>query len=261
MFSMSVCNNLSSYFNQDSNKPTSLFCSEDERKKILEKVLSVPEIKALYEQAEAAPLRYPHLPKTWTIKFFKENQFPFKAYCNSAKREIGILESASDNDKFSSFVFELTNAISYKKFDDLFDKALRKEIECEEFVKETERTEFQGSLLHSEIMKAAIKQMNWDKSLDRFKDHENIDFETVWNENIKYSFHAESYRYDFAEITGTKTPMTDISYYISRYRNLPVSENLIILSVGTLGIATIGAIAASTSATDFVIDIVYNLLY
>ncbi|MEM7175451.1 MAG: hypothetical protein AAF443_05970, partial [Chlamydiota bacterium] len=79
----------------------------------------------------------------------------------------------------------------------------------ESYAKEVERIEYNGTLLHHKVIRAAIKEMKWTaikelnlskaldiyfrgETLDRFRNTEK-DFEVYWNK-IKNSPHADYHR-------------------------------------------------------------------
>lgn len=202
MFFSSIKNLGSNLVNQDYNRTTFLRNPEqDERIFKIEQIFSCPEIRDLYLRAEAVPIFRSNLPKKWKIVFFQEGEYPSAASCNYPKREIDIRENLTDNEKISNFVFELINATYQDRFEELYQKACLREIECEEYAKEMERIEHEGGLLHSKIMKAAIKRMGWEDN-DRSLDSGGcipLDFNRFWNA-IKFTSHAQYYRNNYAKM-------------------------------------------------------------
>jgi hypothetical protein len=80
----------------------------------------------------------------------------------------------------------------------LYEKALKGEIECEDYVKENERIEHKSTLLHHEVMSKAIEEMNWSKELDMYQFNRK-DFEEYWSWQ-KNTPHADYYRESWKNI-------------------------------------------------------------
>ncbi|MEM7175916.1 MAG: hypothetical protein AAF443_08360 [Chlamydiota bacterium] len=158
--------------------------------KIVERALRSRHIRELYERANAIPAC--NKSGKWKVKFVKETYSKFRAECDYKERTIHIRENISDDYALSFFVFELTNAVQVNKKLALHEKALRGQIDCESYAKESERREYNGTLLHHKVMSAAIKEMNWSKALDIYRYVEK-DFEVYWS-RIKNSPHTDYHR-------------------------------------------------------------------
>lgn len=165
-------------------------------KKILAIALTSKAINALYEKAKTTLISGKSGP--WAIEFAAKLEF--EAFCNFQQRKIRLSSNLSDDQALSSFVFELTNAISFNKHDALYQKAISGQIECEEYVKEIERVEHEGILLHHKVITEAINEMKWSTALD---DYQNTpkDFETYWSK-IKITSHADYYRKNWSNYNG-----------------------------------------------------------
>lgn len=162
----------------------------ERNQQILEISLKSKAIKALYEKANATP-SYSN-SGAWKIQFANNSYFEGDAECRYWERKIILSSGLSDEKAISCFVFELINGINAHKHKALDNKSRWGEIEREEFVKETEYIEYEGTLLHHEVIQEAIKEMNWNESLDLFS-YQSDDFESYW-EWIKTTSHAEYYR-------------------------------------------------------------------
>jgi hypothetical protein len=165
--------------------------SRDTRaEKVLNTALLSRSIRALYEEAVHTPFNNIQ-SGPWLIKF--TSNIPRRAQCCFYERTIHIKPNLSDTQALSSFVFELTNAISTHKFQAVWTKAEQGQIDCEEFVKEMVRIEFEGMITHHKVITAAISERNWSDELDRFKSTALLDFETFWSTH-KFTPHADLYR-------------------------------------------------------------------
>lgn len=118
----------------------------------------------------------------------------FGAACCNSVRAIGINETFSADKIISLFVFELTNAISAKKFEEVHQAALKGKIDREEYAMKMEFIEFMGTQRHHQIMAYAIDKMGWDQSMDIYRDRDrDYSFEDYFKD-IKDSPHTEFYR-------------------------------------------------------------------
>ncbi|MBA3722550.1 MAG: hypothetical protein H0W88_09140 [Parachlamydiaceae bacterium] len=158
--------------------------------KLLEKALFSKAIKRLYEKAYSTPtVKCKH--GDWKIVFAEKTTLGFQAECFGSLRQINILSSLSDQMALTYLVFELTNATQEPRFNKLYEKARSGQIQCEEYTREIERIEFEGTLLHREIIVEAIKELGLSPSLNIYASH--TDFEAYWN-IVKLSPHSNCAR-------------------------------------------------------------------
>ena len=131
--------------------------------RLVERALMSKDIWALYDRASTIPTKGNALG-SWMIEFERDREF--EALCDFDNRKIIIDEKCSDDGAVIYLVFELTNAISFEKYDALREKVISGQMPCEKFVKKVERLEFKNTLLHSEVMKNAIQERGWSNELD-----------------------------------------------------------------------------------------------
>jgi hypothetical protein len=185
--------------------------AEERAQRVFERAMSCRVIKDLY--IEAMLTKDPITGATgapWTLLFPPEEFISpgvkeFGASCNSRDRIIYLNPSLSDDEALSSFVFELTNAVSANRFHKLIQDAEDGKIGSELFAKETERVEHEGALRHHSIMKVAIPEKKWSLELDTFRDLPHT-FEVVWP-YIASSSHTEFYRKAWEEINFIRTEL------------------------------------------------------
>lgn len=125
------------------------------------------------------------------------------AFCLLNKRKIFIDEGVSIGQSLVACVFELTNAVHTPRFEQLNKMATAQDLDCEENVKETERVEFEGTLIHRRIFEVATEVLGWDKSLNYYADM-TTDFEQHYLVT-KTTPHADAYRKLWEEKTGKKS--------------------------------------------------------
>jgi hypothetical protein len=168
------------------------------KEKLLEKALSCPAIKELYEQARANLRLYTkHKEIIVNLVSKIKSGFPADTFNNT----IEILSSRSDDEILDDFVFELTNVLQCSKHNDVFQKVIDGMLTCEDYAYQTERIEFEGTKIHHRVMQAAIKQMGWSQSLDFYKNSSNLNFNLVWYLSKFFSPHTNYYRIQWREAT------------------------------------------------------------
>ena len=79
---------------------------------------------------------------------------------------------------------------------------MKGQIGCEEFVKESERIEWEGTLLHHSVMEKAIWEMGWSLSLDIYRGQIQ-NYEVYWG-HIKSTPHADYWRQGWARVDAAR---------------------------------------------------------
>jgi hypothetical protein len=157
---------------------------------IVDQLLRWSPFKRLYDEVIRS---FPQL----SVSFVEESRFGGEADCY--KGQIYLGSYLSDEEALSTLVFELTN-LRQASLANENDTAAFQGRSCEGFVKERERIEFEGSLMHHKIMQDAI-QTGLSYRLDIFRNHENLSFEKYY-EKIKHSSHTDYYRAYWNRIHG-----------------------------------------------------------
>ncbi len=169
---------------------------------LIEKALSSKAVKHLYDTANSTPNYDDQNCSVWTIDFVTKTSSGFLAECCLKERKIKLHENLSDDKALSYLVFELTNAIHSRRFFELHSKALKGQIRCEEYAKEAERIEDDGTLLHHQAINESIKELGWSSSLDIYRYNKSCDFEKRW-EQIKYTSHCDYWRRAWMNINNS----------------------------------------------------------
>lgn len=174
---------------------------------LLKKALSCKAISDLYLRANATatPLFasgqiLAATPKNMiTLKFVAKTESGFPANANWASRTIEVLSSVSDDQALSFYVFELTNFVQAPKFYKILQAVTQtgSSADCEAIAKNAERIEFEGMLIHDQVLQAAAQEMGWNCGLDIFRD--NKDFESYWL-SIKSEPYADYWRKSISRI-------------------------------------------------------------
>ncbi len=185
--------------------------------RIIEKALMSKSIQALYERANGTSIGNSK-SGTWKVQFVESIFCVFKAGCCYWDRKIILRKSLSDEEALSFFVFELINGIYANEHSILFKKAKWGEIDRENYAKETERIEYIGTLVHHSVMSKAIKEMNWNETLDIYR-HQSNDFEIYWSQ-IKDSSHTDYYRKSWDRIWIPRKFLTTIVRISSYLKDL-----------------------------------------
>ncbi len=184
------------------SSPVKQLSSDNRAEKIFLTAMKSSAIRALYETAVNSPSdTLPSGP--WSIIVTEDIPSEYNAECHFSNREIHIRSNISDDEALTLLVFELINAISFPKFTAIWRKTDQGQTECEDYVKEIERIEFEGTLIHHKMITEAIKEMNWSDKLDIYGGNALLDFETRWSV-IKFSTHANRYRDSWSLRTGKK---------------------------------------------------------
>lgn len=169
-------------------------------RRIIEKALAVGGIKNLYKQVMSLPSD-DHKQIGWKIELNDIPQIRGSfASCHLKERKIYLNRNSSEDMNLSGLVFELINAASSKKFQELAQRARKGEISCEEYVKATEHIEFKNALLHHRLVRQGINEKGWDPKIDLYHHHTKLSFEDYWNRFLKHHPHAERYRQQYARI-------------------------------------------------------------
>ncbi len=172
---------------------------------IKERALESTHIRKLYDQAVNAPNETTKTGE-WSILFLDRPTNGFVAGCRYWERKVELQSSLSDEMAIASFAFELTNGIFSERHRALKEEAVHgkqgmmgiRYIEREEFAKESERIEYQGTVLFYEHMVLAIDEMQnkgWKDEMliyPRRSTHFE-DFEEYYSE-IKNGEHTEFWR-------------------------------------------------------------------
>jgi hypothetical protein len=167
-------------------------------------MLSCKAIRELYEKANSISRNYPPFEPKLSIEFV--HKLECEALFNPNDQSIQLRDDLSENEAMSSLAFEWTNAINQAKFRELNLKARTNAIGSEDYAKEVERIEFEGGLLHSKVMRSAIKEMGWDKSLDMFSILNQTDFEHDWHSRLRFTPHAQYGRESYSSLTDCVPP-------------------------------------------------------
>lgn len=165
---------------------------------IIEKALTSKYIRELYERANSTPI-YNSPTGIWKIEFVDKTIAGFNnAQCHYSERKVILRSGLSDEMALTYFVYELTNGIYAPRHYELHKKAMYGQIGCEEFVKESERIEWEGTLLHHQVMEKAIWEMGWSLSLDIYGGQIQ-NYEVYWG-HIKSTPHADYWRQGWAKV-------------------------------------------------------------
>ncbi len=160
--------------------------------------LSYLPIRDLYEQASKTP-GYKDEIGSYKIEFISKTRTGFEASCNPDTRTIQLLHNLSDTKALSYFVFELINAKEYTKHIQNYNKFLLSKNNLE-YTKDSERTEFENTIEHYNIVKAA--DLGSDYVI--WGERKPEDFEKVWTDQLATSSHAEYWRSN-GKFLGTHT--------------------------------------------------------
>lgn len=149
----------------------------------LNRIQEASSIDNLYQRA----LRIePNLHISLVGKEAARTQFNGCARFNEGAVEAVI--GRTEDEILSIIVFEITNFIQKNRFYALDHRTLT----ADEYAKENERIEYDGTKMHHAAVSKAIRANNWSPSIDIYKKTES-DFASHWN-RIKNSAHAEYYR-------------------------------------------------------------------
>ena len=197
----------------------------DRAERLLQKALSSKAIRELYEQAVASPVYKdgdissaspPEYGQKVNVHFVAMTNGGFPAQTVGGTHIIRLLSNLSDEKALSYFVFELTNIIHSSRFNELVKAAKESRIDCEAFVKEFERIEFDGSLIHQRVMKAAIKEMGWRQKIYAPGYVKCLGFESNWLFLKFFTSHADAYRKMWQKLSGQRSSIfinQKINYY------------------------------------------------
>jgi hypothetical protein len=162
-------------------------------KRILQTALSCKPIKKLYDLARST---YPN--GNITVSFMENSENEGASYIETGQIVLG--SDLSDEEALSAFVFELTNCLQRAKLAENNSKATDKS--CEDWVREIEKIEFEGALIHHEVMAEGIKIMGLSPKLDEYASLDGKDFERDYEEYQKFTDHANYYREQWRRLTG-----------------------------------------------------------
>lgn len=198
-----LCND---YLDEDSKKFTHFYRYDPQTRqgKIIERTISCVYTYRLLDCARrtaSVDEEGNEITGEYQIEFVDE--MDFIGMCDCRRRKIKILSSLRDEDAFSVFVFELTNAISCKKYELIRDMVIRGELDEEGYACAFEYIEFYGEHFHYATMCHAAVVMGW--SLRFLHTVEFTDFETHWKvrrETPHAEFYRKSYREMVAQIKG-----------------------------------------------------------
>ena len=196
-------------FPLDGNLDLSRLGLQERGQRIFERAMSYYRIKTLYLEAVLTPDGITGVTGPWILLLTNDvSAKEFTAVCAPGIRCIMVNANQSDDEILSQFVFELTNAVSSKKFDPIYKGAVEGKISREEFAKSIERIEHEGDLRHHSIMRHAVNEMRWDSMMDGSKDIPK-DFDVFWS-SFKNSAHSEFYRNQWDLINSTRTETNSI---------------------------------------------------
>lgn len=164
-------------------------CPRDSRSdRIARTALSHQPIKNLYEQASRTP-GYRGELGSYKIEFVAKTRTGFEASCNPDTRTIELLNSLSDKNALAYFVFELINAKEYTKHIQNYNKFLLSK-DSNKFAKDSERLEYENTIEHYNIVKAA--DLGSDYVI--WGERKPEDFEKIWTDQLETSSHGEYWR-------------------------------------------------------------------
>jgi len=174
------------------------FSSEDlskRKEKLIAQVLYCPAAKKVYDLT----CNIPSLGKMsgpWDIQFI-QGQFP--ASFNSAHRYVRLDPTKTEEENLGGYLFELINITQTKRFNKVMESAAEGTIGKDDYAREVENIEFDTAIQHHEIASQAIKECDWPKSIDVYKNNASIGFEKFW-ETSKTSEHSEFCRNQYQAI-------------------------------------------------------------
>lgn len=151
--------------------------------------------------------------QAWSIKIIKKSIIKFEAKCNYLKRQIELRSDLSKELAISYFIFEMINGLNQDKFDALYKRALV-DLDCETYVKEMERIEHDGTLLHQKVIQSGIEENGWKESMNVYALN-NSDFEKYWVQ-IKNTSHANYYRNAWQSYNSNRSSSSKVSMPNSR---------------------------------------------
>jgi hypothetical protein len=175
-----------------------VFTHNDRARKLFERAMSSPVIKDLYIAAMLTPNPYTGSVGPWDLDYDKEATFG--AYIKQASRIIRIDPSKTDDEALKSFVFELTNAVRSRSFAMIARLAIAGKMDRETYARLHELVEYEGAKKAHLILKAAIQEMGWNRSMNGYRWALQFSgFEEYWNA-IKNDRHADAYRQQYDQI-------------------------------------------------------------
>lgn len=152
----------------------------------IEKIKGSSATKALYDETMGE--------QPWMIAYSVDKKaLTFGAFSSIGSRSIFLSATQSVATLTTLLIFELINAGNRMRFKAIDEKALKGQMECEDFVRQKATIEFEGSIRHHEIILAAHKEQPsalW-KNLDCFSGHST--FEKFWFDYAATA-HADQYR-------------------------------------------------------------------
>jgi len=139
--------------------------------------------------------------KAWKIDFNLPSDLPSNACCDYMNRTIHLDPKLSEKMALAMVVFELTNAVSCRKFYDLSHRAFKGLIGCEAYAKGHESIEYEGMKIHRKIMSSTLAKMRWGDEVNCYGEVADC-FETYWL-NVRPTSHAEYYRKHWSQMPGS----------------------------------------------------------
>ncbi|NUP07328.1 MAG: hypothetical protein HOW73_14855 [Polyangiaceae bacterium] len=131
---------------------------------LFETLLKSPTYQAWIEQIQQRDPR----PLKFITKETDENDS--RAHYNVHANEIALQDflAGDPNRRMSYMAFETTNALQQARQDQLDARAAAGTIDKEDYAREAERIEYEGLVMHHELMLEGIEKYGWDPSVDRF---------------------------------------------------------------------------------------------
>lgn len=145
----------------------------------------------------------------WKIEL--SDSIPFDGSCDYANRVIRIKNNLPEKQALATVVFELANAANSSKFYEIHKKAVKGWIGCEEYAKCCEAIEFEGVLLHKQIMGSTLAKMRWGDEVNIYRDSDQ--FNDYW-EQVHAGPHTQFWRDSWKRVYASK-PESILKHYLT----------------------------------------------
>jgi hypothetical protein len=195
--------------NEINKKSNSVSLSSEDlskrKEKLVSQVLACPAAKKVYDLTCTIP-SLGKMSGAWEVQFI-QGQFP--ASFNSDHRYVRLDPTKTEEENLGSYLFELINITQTKRFNKVIESATEGTIGKDDYAREVENIEFDTAIQHHEIASQAIKECDWPKSIDVYKNNASIGFEKFW-ETSKTGEHSEFCRNQF-KVIRTRALMQNLS--------------------------------------------------
>jgi hypothetical protein len=165
---------------------------------LLQKMLTSPLVQQLYNQASEVQKMNKRVQNI-VIEFLPDASLTSLAEADYKNGKISIRSSVSDEMAISCAIFELSNIVQSPKFDEVNEMMLTQySLGSECFVKMYEKIEYDGCVMHHQIIERAFREMGavFTPDVDLYYRNAAWPFETVWP-SIQTTVHAHVYRTNF----------------------------------------------------------------